>query len=165
MPDFRQWVSKMTWKHVEYQRRLAGITAMLPNPTDEDVRFVLKHLEERCGCEDCCREAEAGRNGCPEVERSFTRRRNELMTKSERLRDGTPLGRIDARLGGKRLEKDRREADREDAPLFQLQSTVDALEEGGANRDDAFTAAKAVLWGGADAVITPTVKLRRARRR
>lgn len=155
----------MSWKHVEYQRRLAGITSQLPNPTDEDVRFVLKHLEERHNCEDCCREAEAGRRGCPAVERNFTRRRHELLTKSERRRDSTALGRIDARLGAKRLEDDLRKADREDAALLELQCTVDDLENGGADREDALNAAKAVLWDGADAAITPTVKLRRARRR
>lgn len=165
MSDFRQRVRKMTLEHVEYQRRLAGVTAQMPKPTDEDVRFVLKHLEERSGCEDCCREAGAGRRGCPAVERNFTRRRHELLTKSERLRDNTPLGRIDARLGAKRLEDDLRKADREDAALFDLQCAVADLEEGGANREDAFTAVKAILWDGADAAITPTVKLRRARSR
>lgn len=155
----------MTWKHVEYQRRLAAITEQLQNLTDEDVWFVLKHLEERRECEDCCREADSGRQGCPEVERGFTRRRHELMTKSWRRRDNTPIGRIDAMLGGKRLERELRDADREAAPLLGLQCTVDAIEDGGANREDAFTAAKTVLWDGADAAITPTVKLRRTRRR
>lgn len=165
MPEFRQRVHRMTWEHVEYQRRLAEITAQLPNPTAEDVRFVLKHLEERRGCEDCYREAEAGRRGCPEVERRFAKRRHELTTKSGRRRDNTPIGRIDALLEGKRLEKDLLDADRESAPLFQLQCATDDLEEGGASREDAFTAAKSILWDDADAAITPTVKLRRARRR
>lgn len=154
----------MTWEHVEYQRRLAELTAKLPRGQDDDVAFVLAHLKARHTCVDCCREAGAGRRGCPEVERAFTHRRHELMSHRERIRDQTPLGEIDARLSGKRMERDLRKADELAGGLFALQCAVDDLEEGGADREDAFTAAKAVMWDGADAAITPTVKLRRRRR-